>query len=110
MRFNAETLRRREKHREDERGASREEEGHDWRPAASALGPVAGLGLDYEAFGFRGELQAAEAGDADRNVGDEAQVVLAAEFLLNGLEDLLDAEVPRHLKAAPAGFARDPLE
>src|SRR5437879_3720292 len=80
------------------------------RRAISSLCPVARLGLDDEAFGFRGELQTAKSGDAHRNVGDEAQVVLAAKLVLNGAKDLFNREGLGDFKAAAAGFPRDPHE
>src|ERR1035438_100819 len=77
---------------------------------ASALRPIAGLGLDYEAFGPGGQLEAAKAGDAHGDVGDEAEVVLAAKLVLNGLEDAIDGQGLRHFKAASAGFPGDAHE
>src|SRR5260370_13792043 len=107
MHLDAESRRRGGRRGEDERKSKPE---NTETAEILALGPVAGLGLDHEAFGFCGELQAAKAGDAHGDVGDEAEVVLAAEFLLNVAVNLSDAHGLRYLKAAPTRFPRDPHE
>src|SRR5579863_1207860 len=70
---------------------------------------VAVARLHGEAFAFRGHFDFAES-PAVGFIGRVSQVVLAAQFFLYLLVNLIDRHFLRDLEKRAAGFFRDPLQ
>src|SRR5690349_4485434 len=74
----------------------------------SAQSPILVAGLYEHVLLPDRQLELAKFGNSHRLIRNKAQIVLAAQLLLNQIERLLDAQLLRDLKKAAAGFSGKP--